>query len=395
MNINVIKIGNIVKLSINGKLHQKNCGSSQEADELFRLCLKAKSNPTEENIQNIRLFLNEKVRIALVAGLEHDPDSGDIFLEGFNTPVPETLVDVIKEYHENQYPMDPILNFWKLLMLNPDNEVRKELFDFIKIHDFVLTDKGYMIVYKAVYEKPNKVNPNLKKFAEFVNDKFLFVKNDWGCSPRKYVVYKKSDGYDITKKVTADKWDEKKKNIEILGNLSDLFDSLFNVEEGEKILEFETITSLGPKMTIRLGEVVKQERKSCDANKRLECSNGLHVGSTKYVENFGSGPNKKVLVCLVNPANVIAVPRYDHSKMRVCEYFPFALAKYENGKIRIIEEKYFEHDYCEYEMVELEMLLEKVRANEVPIENAMNSEPEKRPMSELLKIVETRLIDIE
>lgn len=396
-NINVIKIGNMVKLSIGGKLHQKNCGTPKEADELFRLCLKAKEDPTDENVNNIRVYLNEKTRVAILAGLENDPETGEVFLAGFNTPIPDALVEIITEYHENNYPMDAILNFWKLLMLNPDKRVRTVLFDFIKTHDFVLTDAGYMVVYKAVFDKDNEMNPDAKLFAEFISRQYLRVKKDWKCSPRKYVVFKQfsDDKWDITKKQTAEGWDEEDKNIEILGNLGDLFDSIFNVEVKEDETLVPEYTDMHSRtMTIVLGEPVKQDRKECDADFRRDCSNGLHVGATRYVENFANG-NSKILVCYVNPANVVAVPEYDHSKMRVCEYFPFAVATYENGKIDIIEQAFFESDYCEYEVEELEAQVAKVQAEELPIEKAMNAEAESRPMSELLKIIESRLVDIE
>jgi len=399
-NINVIKIGNMVKLSINGKVYQKNCGSPKEANDLFHLCLIAKENPTDENIKNIHIFINERTRIAFLTGLENDPQTGEIYLAGFNTPIPDTLVEVIKDYHENDYPIDVIINFWKLLMLNPDKRVRTDLFDFIKTHDFVLTDSGYMVVYKAVHLKENKMDAKAKLFAEFLSHEVLKVRKDWKCSPRKYVVYKnlETQTWDITKKETAEGWNEVERNIEILGNLGDLFDDVFNLEvreENTPVMEFETITSLGPKMTVRLGEPVRQDRKDCDANYRIDCSNGLHVGATKYVENFADSKSK-ILVCYVNPANVVAVPQYDHSKIRVCEYFPFALAKFENKTIDIIQQQYFESDYTDYEVEELERQVALVQANELPIERAINAEnDEDRPMSELMKIIESRLIDIE
>lgn len=397
-NINVIKGGNVVNISIDGKLHSKICGSVSEANELFKLAIDAKENPTDENILAIRCYLNEKTRVALMAGLESDPETGQVYMAGFNTPIPDTLVEVIKDYHENEFPMDAIVNFWKLLMLNPDTRVRTDLFDFITTHDFVLTDKGYMVVYKAV----NDVTPDTEAtaFAEYVNRQYLHVKKDWGTSANKYVVYRdiKNGTWEITKKKTANKWDEKEKNVEILGKLGELYDSLFNVQKTEAddaTPTFESMTSLGPKMTIKLGEAVKQDRKDCDGDYRVDCSNGLHVGATKYVETFGSGRDKRVLVCYVNPANVVAVPQYDHSKMRCCEYFPFAIAEYNDRKIDVIEQAYFESDYCEIEAEELAKQVELIQANELPVETAMKAEAEVRPMSELLKIVENRLVDIE
>lgn len=393
-NINVIKIGNMVKLSLNGKLHQKNCGSPKEADELFRLCLKAKEDPTDENVNNIRAYLNERTRVAILAGLENDPETGEVFLAGFNTPIPDTLVEIIKEYHENNYPMDAILNFWKLLMLNPDKRVREVLFDFIKTHDFVLTDAGYMVVYKAVYDHSEKSEAD-SKFAEYISNRYLHVKKTFKESPKNHVVYVNENGEFATTNVkTAEKWDEEEKGIEFLGNLNDLFDAIYNSEVEEETAVPVYTDMHSRTMRILLGEPVKQDRKECDADFRRDCSNGLHVGATKYVENFAGG-SSTVLVCYVNPANVVAVPDYDHSKMRVCEYFPFAVATYENGKIDIIEQAYFESDYCEYEVEELEAQVAKVQAEELPIEKAMNAEAESRPMSELLKIIESRLVDIE
>jgi len=396
-NIQGVKIGNMVNISIDGKLHKKNCGSPNEADVLFKAVLNAKENPNDENIKALRSLLNEKLRIAIMAGLETDPETNEVYLAGFNTPVPTTLVEVAKEYHDNGYPLDAIINFWKLLMLNPDTRVRTVLFDFIKTHDFVLTDAGYMVVYKAVYDHNDKKEVDTT-FTEFVSNKYLHVKKTWKESPKNYVVYKdlNEDSFGITNVKTAEKWDEEDREIEFLGNLAELFDAIFNSDVEEKIeADIPVYTDMhSGSMRIVLGEPVIMDRKECDADFRRDCSNGLHVGATKYVENF-AGSSSTILVCYVNPANVVAVPDYDHSKMRVSEYFPFAIASYTDRKIDIIEQAYFESDYCEYEIEKLEEQLDKLRAEELPIETAMNAEAEERSMSELLKIIGSRLLDIE
>jgi hypothetical protein len=393
-NIQAIKVGNVVNVSIDGKLQKKNCGSPKEADELFKVILKAKEDPSDENIKAIRCYLNEKLRIALMAGLETDPDTNEVYLAGFNTPVPMTLVEIVKEYHENGYPLDAIINFWKLLMINPDVRVRKSLFDFISTHDFVLTDKGYMVVYKAVYYKDEQKAE--RSFQEFISNQYLHVKKDWNCSPNKYTVYRDdNDGeYNITKKETAEGWDEKEMNIEILGNLGDLFNSIFNTNDSVEKSKGNVYTDMRTRsMEIVLGKPVYMERKECDSDPAIDCSYGLHCGSTRYVTTFANN-NCVILACLVNPANVIAVPDYDHSKFRCSEYFPFAYATYEDGKIDIIEQKYFDFDYCNYEISELEAQIAKVQSEQLPIEIAINCEPEQRPLSELMKILETRLFDL-
>ncbi|MFW6247132.1 MAG: hypothetical protein ACOC22_03120 [bacterium] len=403
--IQAIKVGNTVNLSINGKLHKKNCGSPEEANELFSLALKAKDNPTDENVKRVRAFLNEKLRVAMYAGLETDVENGEVFLAGFNTPIPITLVEVIKEYHENGFPMHPIINFWKLLMVNPDKRVRESLFNFITTHDFVLTDNGYMVTYKAVYEKNEMCddaqliqNKYDQEYADFLAEKFNQVKTTWKANPNKYVVYRDNDDktYSITKVATAMNWDEDEKGIEILGKLGELYESVVVMQskinhEPEQLQLFTDMHSRT--MKIELGKPVKMERGLCDSDPEIDCSSGLHVGATKYVESF-AGKDSKILVCYVNPANVVAVPKYDHSKMRVSEYFPFALAKFENRKIEIIDEPYFESDYQNMEIDELEKLIEKVKKDEKPFEAARNSVDEERPMSELMKMLENRLLDV-
>jgi hypothetical protein len=388
-NINAIKTGNVINLSIDGKLHKKNCGSPKEADELYHLVLKAKENPTDDNLRAIKLYINEKTRVAMMAGFEADVDSGEVFLGGFNTPVPDDLIEVIKEYHENGYPLDAIVNFWKLLMINPDTRVRTDLFKFIKTHDFVLTDTGYMLVYKAVAYKERQKND----LAEFVTNQYLHVKQDWKCSPNKYMVFRNNnDGsFGMTKTETAEGWDEKDKGVEFLGKLGDLNAKL-------DVIAAESETAYTDKhtrtMIIKLGVPVVMERKHCDSDPAKDCSYGLHVGATKYVESFGNHSDA-VLVCLVNPAHVVAVPDYDHSKMRVSEYFPIALATYtDDRKIEIVKQMYWESDYQTYEETELAKLIAKVQADEKPFEAAMKAEEESRPLCELQKILETRLLDL-
>jgi hypothetical protein len=386
-NINAIKTGNVVNISIDGKLHKKNCGSPKEADELFRLVLKAKADPSDENLKSLKLYVNEKTRVAMMAGFEADVDSGEVFLAGFYTPVPDDLVEVIKEYAEQGYPLDAIVNFWKLLMINPDKRVRTDLFKFIKTHDFVLTDTGYMLVYKAVAYKERQDNDLL----EFVTNQYLHVKQDWKCSPNKYMVFRNADGsYGVTKTETAEGWDENDKNIEFIGKLGDLNAKL-------DVLSAESETVYTDKhsgtMIIKLGAPVYMPRHNCDSDPRIDCSYGLHVGATSYVNAFASNGNA-VLVCLVNPANVVAVPENDNSKMRVSEYFPIALATYNNGKIDIVEQSYFESDYQSHEESALEEMIAKVQNEEKPLAAALKAEEEDRPFSELQKIIETRLLDL-
>ena len=386
------KVGTKVNLFINGTLHSKECGTDEGANDFFKKILKVIDKPTDENVDGLYEFLNNNIRIAKMAGFEYDVQTGETFMEGFNTPVPELLVDTIEDYLNNKFPVESITNFWKLLMANPDKRVREDLFKFIATHDFSLTKQGYMIVYKTV----DYMNMITNDVASFVSNAYLRVRKDWDTSASKYVVYRKFGDPEVegewelklTKKVTFAKWDVETKNVELVGNLDDLqknLDSL--IEDGESSVFTDLHTH---RMEIRLGVPVKMNRDECNADPKVSCSEGLHVGATSYVESFAN-TDSVVLVCLVNPMNVMAVPESDHSKMRVCEYYPFALATFEDRKVDIIEQKYFEYDYISHEEKDLNEILSveyDVR------ETAMNADEDERDYAEYRIILEARVKDI-
>lgn len=69
------------------------------------------------------------------------------------------------------------------------------------------------------------------------------------------------------------------------------------------------------KIPYLVGSEVSIPRDLVDANRDESCSVGLHVGTHAYASGFGH----RVILVLVDPADVVSVPR-DHSgqKMRVC-----------------------------------------------------------------------------
>jgi hypothetical protein len=378
--INAIKIGNTINVSINGILNKKTFVNENEATETYLKILDYKINPTDNNIKEIQSLLNEKKRISYITGFDLDENTGELFLNGFNTPIPNDLIDVINEYHKNGYPMKSIINFWKLLMLNPDIRIRESLFKFIRTHDFVLTDNGYLLVYKAVTKK--NINPELNSF---IGESMIKVKG-WKKNPNNYIIYQTEDEYYITKKETIDNWNLEEKNIIIIGNLFDCFNDAINPTYTDKRTE---------SMKIEIGKPVKMDRINCDSDPSVDCSFGLHVGATRYVENFAKS-NDEVLICLVNPMNIVAIPNYDHSKMRVSEYFPIGIANYSHGKIEIVSQLFYENDYVNVEEKELALLLEKAIKNE-PIfdtDEQFDETIETRSFEELIKIIETRIIDL-
>ena len=69
-----------------------------------------------------------------------------------------------------------------------------------------------------------------------------------------------------------------------------------------------------------VGDVCEMPRNRVDEDPTRTCSAGLHVCSFEYLPHF-SHANGHVMVCKVNPRDVVAIPTdYNNTKMRVCRY---------------------------------------------------------------------------
>ena len=81
---------------------------------------------------------------------------------------------------------------------------------------------------------------------------------------------------------------------------------------------------------IEIGEMVTIPRKECDCNSNNECSRGLHCASVKWLKKNYFGDVG--LACLVNPADVVAVPHNsEYGKLRTCAYLPMDIIHYDKN----------------------------------------------------------------
>lgn len=70
-----------------------------------------------------------------------------------------------------------------------------------------------------------------------------------------------------------------------------------------------------------IGQVVSMSRNSVDEDPNRTCSYGLHVCSFEYLASYSSTPDDRVMICKINPADVVAIPKdYNNTKMRVSRY---------------------------------------------------------------------------
>lgn len=79
---------------------------------------------------------------------------------------------------------------------------------------------------------------------------------------------------------------------------------------------------------IRIGEMVTMDRDKCDTVQENTCSSGLHIGGKGWLKKNYYGDTG--LACLINPADVVAVPPYDnYGKLRTCAYLPMDIIHYD------------------------------------------------------------------
>lgn len=70
----------------------------------------------------------------------------------------------------------------------------------------------------------------------------------------------------------------------------------------------------------RVGSLVVMPANAVNESRRHACSTGFHVCSVRYFQGFWS-EGDPIVVTLVDPADIIAVPTGEPTKMRACAYF--------------------------------------------------------------------------
>ncbi len=417
INLAGTKIGNVINIIIDGNTFQKTFETPEGANAFYRLMHSARGGD-KAALDELLGELNRRHKTIIKGILEQDADQ-NYYLKGIDIKMPEILANTFVDYLDNNFPTNALVNFWKLLITNPDIRVREDLFEFLQNYSFSITDNGYFIAYKAV---EIKTETDLD-IAAFVSSQYVKIKT-WKKNPINYEVLKVTttetetvdnpdyeyygdiddeddenygqddNGEDEVieqtttkvelKLVAADANKDVFENFTVVGNLSELFKNIDSMTENRTV--YQSKYNGAPKIEQVLGVPVKQERAKTNNDPKEECSDGLHVGSTKYVERFGSSSNDKILLVLVNPAHVVAVPKFENSKMRTCEYFPYAdLAKKEDGTFDVVEQPYYEDDYMKYEATDLEKQIDALNILGAPT----------RVQLDYKKILEDRLVTIE
>lgn len=370
---------NQILVRFNG-IHRNITDDKEVIDEILDACIAYKQNPTEENADVIKKHLNPLSLSTFSENFDID-NNENLYLKGTKIALPEEMSELIAAYATKKYPMEPLINFWKLCLTNPNPEARDGFYHYVKHHGVVITDNGYAVLYKAVNvkgESSQRTADTSSTKSRWVNTEFLRIKG-MKKSPKNYPVWEvlnletgEMEMVLSTHKGEFPPLDEEvydQTTVLELGTLQELYEQY--IEESTEIEEStKDVTVFKPShvgdhgMVIKVGHPVVMPREKCDPNIQNACSYGLHVGSYDYVSGFAYGMDS-ILAILVSPRDVVALPEHDRSKIRVCRYYPYAeMDRDEEGNWTELESEYFEEDFIQYEIDELESQLEDLRQAE-------------------------------
>ena len=63
-------------------------------------------------------------------------------------------------------------------------------------------------------------------------------------------------------------------------------------------------------------------RNQISDDQKVDCAAGFHIGTLKYAKDFHGGSNQQIVICKIDPQDVVSVPDDCSSqKIRVCKYF--------------------------------------------------------------------------
>lgn len=357
--VTALRHNKLVHIIIDENMYAKEFESNADAANFYGRAESISVNPTEVNVMSLMTELDLGMQLTMDDLIVRK--NGTFYLKGYEkAPIPEELLLRMKSELDSGRSISPLVNFFKLLLLNPDAHVQKDLFKFMDHYDFPITDNGYFIGYRACKQTNKKYNA----VTNFIPKEYLMLKAE-GANPADYTAVKDPKGGEL-KAVRTDVITDDDGNFiapeNVLGNLQEMFENQNNgLEEAPEFTDFYSGTT-----QVRLGGTVSMPRDECDNNPNHACSRGLHIGTPQYVENYG-GQNAAYIACLVNPMNVVAVPGdYSYMKMRVCEYYAYGMLDLSQGQQ--IRTPYFEIDYKTWEERELEKMLEEIEPSVEEVE---------------------------
>jgi len=136
-------------------------------DKIYSQVKLANGSQDDQDIEQLKVLLKPIRRILFNKEYQIDvDDNGNLYLAGIEEMLPPELADYLKEAMEEQENIENLVNFFKLLMLNPDPAVRKQLFSFLQHNGHPISKHGYFVAYKYVSVKEGYVEKEVEEEVE-------------------------------------------------------------------------------------------------------------------------------------------------------------------------------------------------------------------------------------
>lgn len=260
---------------------------------------------------------------------------GKVTLVPFNSvPMPQKLVDKIKDFLTRGQDLKPLINFWKLCLLNPNPIARTKLFDYLTLHNLIITPNGYFITYRMV---------------KTTDDPGVYTHVHNG-TPRLY--YRVGE---VAKLDRATQCDED-------GN-----------RDCSRGIHFGS-----PRFIGIVAEPGSKSKTSLEEGTTVGQGYGTKIVTTKaaHPDSYGTGYDRRdttqkfdnsfgnqATLWLINPMHVVSIPFSDTRKMRACEGYFAKLTTPEEVIEHVIDPDYllFDDNYKQYEEEELNKMLSETK----------------------------------
>ncbi len=348
--------------------HYNKRPSKKRYEELAAFFEKVQAKITNEKKQK-----SLEVKINTISkkypNLVYDAKIG-VYLKGVKVAMPDVLEQKIVRGFKAGEDLTALINFWRLLLLNPNENSRINFYKYIVNNpDFTITPNGYVLMYRRVKKKKEQTNI----YPEYIAEMYLKAKAQ-KKSPSKLILMMKDDMRDTLRlhSINAKTETWVKRGYTILHDgelLSDLHDK-YEKSDGKTVYTCARTGDATHGTTIIMGEPVTMPRELCDEDIHRSCSRGLHLGSISWVgtgyirdtKSRNAGFGDHLIACLLNPRDAVAIPYNDQFKMRCCKYFPFAVITGKTAHdVKNMNLSQFDSDYMDIEDSEIDHLLKNYK----------------------------------
>ncbi len=244
---------------------------------------------------------------------------GNMVMKGCETiPMPTLLTKRIEEFIDKEEDITPLLNFWSLSLLNPNEVARTKFFDYLSNNGLTITPSGYVVTYRMV-----KTTSKAGVYTDAHTKTMRYTPGTVCSIPRE----------------TCDE-DGSRDCSRGLHTGTPLFIGI----KANKKVQGNTKGILGDGYEITTKEADPQSY-----------GTGYNKPSPQVFDHtFGN----QAIICLINPMHVVSIPNSDTRKMRSCEFY-FAKLTTAEEVIDMVEKDYllFDGDYQSFELKQLQELL--------------------------------------